>query len=139
MKNIDLFKLQQGLGKVKGLKGVTFAYAIAKNSKAVNDEIELLKKPLEKYNNELMKLVMANAIKDKDGKIKQEKGRVPIKDVGKYNREVQELNGKYKKDLEDYEKLMNKESKVPLHKIKQADLPEDITASQIEGIMDLVE
>ena len=74
MKRLDLYKLKQALESLGNIEGVTFAYAIVKNLKLLEKEIEILeevRKPSEEYLEEFQpkvdELVKKYSKKDEDG------------------------------------------------------------------------
>ena len=123
MKNKDIFKLYNGLNMVGTLKGVKFSYAIVKNLDSINPTIESIKETLKKSNPEYYKFIEETK--------------------GKKEEEVKNLEDKYSKAIKDFDKaeieILGAETKVDLHEIKQEDIPEEITAQQMNMIFDIVE
>lgn len=117
MKNQEILNLHQGLVNCGKLKGIKFAFAVAKNRKALAGVIEPFMETRKKLQEE-------HSVKDKDGKQIIEKGQIKMKSLEKFN--------------EEYEKLINIEVEIKLHKVDQKDIPEDITAGQLSGIMEII-
>lgn len=118
MKNKEIISLNNGLTNCGNLKGVKFAFAVSKNIKALSAIIEPLSETIKKLQDE-------NAKKDK----KKEKvvidGQIQMVDLKKFEAE--------------YKELMEVENEVSLHKVKEENIPEDITVAQLNSIMEIVE
>ena len=118
MKISEILEMQQSLYNCKDLKGVTFSLAIAKNVKLINKEVETI-------NEELTKLKELHAEKDSENKPLIENGNYVMTDLESFNKDIREF--------------FNIENEITLHKIKEVDLPVDITAGQLTGIFDLID
>lgn len=152
MKTQEVLKLNATLETLSNLKGAKFAYAIAKNKEFIKTEIEALKeatKPseeFEKYNKARIELAENHADKDEDGKSVIEGNQYKITDMDKFNKEHDKLKEEYKEALEAHKKqqdefnaLLEEETKLELQMIKIEDIPQDITVEQMEGIKVLIE
>lgn len=69
-----------------------------------------------------------------------------VKDMKKFEKELELLRVEYKeeidaraKQLADYAKLMDEDSKIEFHKVKEENIPEDITGEQLERISEIIE
>lgn len=155
MKKQDLFRIQQGLKTVANLKGVKFAYAVAKNNRKITAECEDIQegiKPteeweeIEKKQREInlehcKKNEAGDPIPDASGqfiilpefKIAHTNRMQHLKDASK------EAYAEREKQIEDYNKSMNDVIEFKLHTIKEEDLPSDITGAQLDGIFEMVE
>lgn len=127
MKNKEIIQLANGIQHCGSLKGVKLSYAIIKNSKTLQREMESINTAIEN-------LKKQHAEKDKKGDPiikteKDEKGNpiqlYDIKDMASFNK--------------DYKELMNLEVEISFHKVKREDLPEDINALQMETIIEFLE
>lgn len=118
MKNKELFALSNGIQLCGELKGIKVAFALAKNAKIIAREMEPLLESIKKLQED-------NAKKDKDGKPIIKDNVYEIEDLEKFN--------------EEYKKLMDIEVEITLHKIKEEDLPNDISTTQMSIILDLIE
>jgi len=154
MKRKNLFKLQEGISMCGNLKGLKFAYCMAKNKKKIDEEIEFIKefiKPSEEYlDYDRKRIELAKSC----AKVKDGKEEVAVKDgVESYvmenqedfNKKVKELQEEYndalegrKKQIEDYGKLIEEEIEIELCKIKEKNLPEDITTNQFASISEFI-
>jgi len=148
----ELIELSQGLTAVDPLRGVKFTYAVAKNNIAIRKEIQSCKAALKEtkqhkeYNKKRIEICEKHADKNENGKpiFKGDtySGVVGNKD---FEKEIDDLKSKYsnaiserKKAIEDYNELLEQEVDVNIHKLKREDLPVDITAGQLTGIMPIV-
>jgi DNA polymerase III sliding clamp (beta) subunit (PCNA family) len=122
MTNKEILELHQAIMACGNLKGIKFAYALAKNK----SKLEVLIKDI---NDQVKKLQEENAKKDESGKMIIKNNRIEMKDQDKMNK--------------DYDELMNIENKDvninSFHKIKEKEVPEDITTAQLTGIFKLIE
>lgn len=141
------------LANLGGLKGVKFSYGVAKNINIINQEIETFKKAIEPtedfttFENERIELCKKHAKKDENNEpLLKDENRYDIVDEVAFNKELDTLKEKHKKaldereqQLKDYANLLKEETTVTLHKIKLADVPEEITVAQLESIYDIIE
>ncbi|MBL4828378.1 MAG: hypothetical protein JKY55_00560 [Aliivibrio sp.] len=155
MRKKDLFRLQEGLQQVGNLKGARFVYAVAKNSRKVNAECEDILmgiKPTgksEEFRGKQHGINMqyckkndaGNPIPDANGQfiILPEFKKVKDEEMDKLKSEYEEVYAALEKQIENYSKSMNDEIEFVPHTIKEEDLPDEITASQLEGIFEIVE
>lgn len=152
MKNIDLFRIRQGLEKLSDRKGVRFAYIVVKNKKILDDELEILRKSIEpsenfsEFEQKRVELCETHAKKDENGQSILDGGNYVIETKEVFDKEMTKLREEFKdtlderiKQQEDYEKLLQQETDVELKKIKFEELPNDITASELEQIKELIE
>ena len=154
MKRKELFQLKQALESVSTLKGVKFAYSIAKNLQEVNKEIEAVNKAIApsdefmQYEKERIKLNEEYAEKTEDGKPMVENNNYVIspRNRGSYEKRMEELKKKHKKvlserdeQIKEYQALLEENVDITLHKIQEGNLPSDITAEQISGILPVIE
>lgn len=147
-----LVELYSNLNKVKELKGVKFAYGIIKNINLIKPEIEVLQKVMEPfadfiaYEKERIELAKKFAEKDKDGNPKIEGNHFVLADIKKFEKDFLKLQKqcepaieKRKEQEKEYEKLLKENIEINLHKIKMADVPQDISPEQLEGIFAVIE
>lgn len=154
MKKQDLFTLRQGLNNVASYPGAKFAYCIAKNIAKVTEEcklIESIMKPSDKYSEydqKRVELAKEFCDKNEDGSPKTEGNAFVISAENRVNFEVEhtKLRAEYVEEIseftkqqEDFNILLQEESDLVLFKISDALLPEDITASQVVAIMEIIE
>jgi len=141
MTNRELQILGQNLRKVGGLKGTKFVYAIAKNNNLIDSELKVIQdvinsiKDIDKYRNELNKKQKETTIK-----LRAEKDQMKMNEIQEEaNKELERLVEKNKPIVDEVEKLWKQDAKIDLHKVKTSDLPEEITAEQLTGIMEIIE
>lgn len=118
MKNKEIYRLVRGLQQCGELKGIKFAYAVAKNLRLLSNDFEVLLASIKKLQEE-------HAKKNEEGKAIIENNDYIMKDFKLFD--------------DDYQKLMNIENEITLHKIKEEDIPSDITAGQLTGILEIIE
>lgn len=155
MKKQDLFRLQQGLQAVGNLRGVKFAYAVAKNSRKVKAECEDIQEGIkapeewEEIEKQQREINMSHCKKDESGNpIPDSNGQFIILTERKddHKKEMETLKEANKEaytarenQIEDYNNSMNDEIEFSLHTIEEEDLPAEITAAQLDGIFEMVE
>ncbi len=153
MKNRELFGIMAGLQAVGNLRGVKFAYAAAKNSRIVSEEIKALQeasKPEEgflAFDKARVALCVEHAEKDEAGKPKANGNgysiaadRQALFDASLATlREVHaEALQRRKDQQEEFDVLLDEDTDVRLHKVAEEHLPEDITGAQLTAILDMV-
>ena len=131
--------LQRSLGSVVGLKGSKFAFAVAKNSGKIKSELMALQEVISKI----------DGLKDYDeerNKINTEYAKLslddkkPTKEQTEANMQfIADLDKKYEKSINEWKEVMEEEIEFAPHMIKLDNLPEDINAAQIEGIIEIID
>ena len=117
MTNAQVLDLYRGLNSCGNLTGEKFTFFVAKNIKKMQPEIEVIQEEIKKVQLEYCK-------KDKNGD--------PVIKDEKYEMENLDAFDKV------YKNLMNIENPIETFKIKNEDIPANITASQKVGIFDLI-
>jgi hypothetical protein len=152
IKRAELYKILSGLNELSNAKGVKFAYAVLKNKKAIEKELEILeelKKPSEKeqeFEKKREGLCIKYAKKDENGNAKIKDNQYIIEDNDKLQEDFKKLvednknleQEKVKKQKE-LNSLLEEEVDIDLYKIKQDNLPNEITANQLEKIELIIE
>ena len=151
MTKLDLVNLFQSLHQVKELKGIKFAYSVIKNINIIKSEIEALQKASEsslgfiEYEKKRMELAKKFAKKDK-GEPVIEGDRYILEDEKKFGKEWEKLKKEYEEEvgkrewqIKQYNDLLMEDSDIKLHKIKMADVPQDISVKLLEGIFAVIE
>lgn len=151
MKNKDIIRLHNGLQQVKDLPGVSFAYAVAKNTRIIANDIESLQKALEpskefsEYEEKRLDLAKKYAKKDEKGEPLTENNMFVMENFAEFNEQfkaLQDLNKDVldarKKQEEEYLELVEKDVSLELYKIDREDVPKDITGKQFEAIFDII-
>ena len=154
MKNGEIFRLQQGIAKVGHLKGIKFAYGIAKNKKIVDAEIENIQTSVavsegfEEFEKSRTELCKEYAEKDEKGEFKNINNEYVIPEDKKeefnirldaYREQHKEAIEDREKQVEDFREFEKADSNVEFYKIKLSDVPEDISAEEMQGINKLIE
>lgn len=153
LKGKEIMELSIWLQEAADNKGVKFAYAVAKNLVEIKKkvkELQDIKKPTKEYkkfDEKRIKLAEKFADKGQDGKPlianrnyviigKKKEWDKAFKEFSKENKKVLDA---YKKQLNDYNKALEKEFEVDIYKINKEDLSEDTTANQLIGLAVLIE
>jgi hypothetical protein len=154
MKNVDLFRLREGLNDVSNLKGVKFAYVVLKNKKLIEEEIETLQKAIEmspefqEFERKRISLCERFADKDVNGTpiIVNNTYSIPEREL--FETEVVQLKGQYstcvlerESQLREYDRLLKEDTDVlnKLSKVKIEHVPNDISATQLDNIKEIIE
>lgn len=156
MKKRELFILRDGLKAVGAYKGIKFAYAVVKNLRAVQSEIETIKatvvpsEAFQQYETARSEAVKKFAKKDDTGEpISELKGEIrifPLADPPGFREAVAELREKHngavvehEEKQKEYETFLDTDAEVELYKVKEEIVPKDITAEHLGGIFDIIE
>jgi len=154
MKNVDLFRLREGLNDVSNLKGVKFAYVVLKNKKLIEEEIETLQKSIEmspefqEFERKRISLCEQFSDKNKDGSPVIINNAYTIPNKLEFENEVAVLKKQYleyvterEEQLSDYDKLLKEDSDLldKLAKVKIVHIPDDISATQLDSIKEIIE
>lgn len=140
MKNQELEILSIGITNCLNLKGANLQIKLCKNLEKINKEIEIIRKTkiFKTYEEKRIKLAENFAEKDDKGNAKMintPQGKLfDIKNMEEFNVEREKLEVET-----DYKKLMETKAKIKLWKIKEDDLPKDISGTQLNGIMPIME
>lgn len=151
MLNKQLQTIAKGLNAVGNLKGVKFAYAVAKNKVLVDRELEILQTAInpnekfKKYEEERIKLCEVFAEKDEKDKPKMENNEYIITDRVKFDKELDKLQKELSAvvaerdaQVKEFNELLNKESDFKPFMIEYEDVPTDITSDSMSLIVDLI-
>jgi hypothetical protein len=134
------------------------AYAIAKNKKIAETEVKALQEAQQKvtvpekfqeYEEKRLDLCEEVADKDEEGKsIKINNGQqfaISPENQDIFNEKLKVLREEYKEAIEakdkvekDFFDLLAEEIEIDFHKVKIDDLPDNITASQIEALDEII-
>lgn len=153
MTNEALIILSFELPKLGNLKGVKFAYGIARNKGAAAAEIKIINESQEmtdeykEYEKERVKLCEQYGKKGEDGKAliinqnydvtaHQEQFDTELDELNKKNQSaIDERNNQ----LKEFEKLLKEQSNFVPYKILLADVPTDISTEQLGSIIELID
>lgn len=148
----DILQLYKGLNSLAGLRGVKFTYAVAKNLRAIQDEITSLEKSVEAdeqykaYDNARIELAKKHAKKDEKGEAMTENNQFVLEDHKAFEEEHAKVRDEYtealaarENQLAEYKLLLDEESSVELHKINLSQVPEDISTEQMYAILPIIE
>lgn len=151
MKNSKIVELYNRLASVKGLKGVQFNYAIARNMAKLESEFKSLSKSQEptpeyaKFEDARVELLKKYAKKDEKGEFVIVDNSYELEDKVTFEKEYKVLKEEHKEVLDarteqmkEYAELLDKENTIELHKIKFSDVPEDISTEQMVAVADIL-
>ena len=143
MKNIELLNLNSSLGTLFGLKGVKFAYAIAKNTIVIQAEVKLLEdaknEKYKEYDKKRLELAKKHARKDAQGNPLVINNSYILESQEMFDAELGILRKEYEMEIKEYEDLLNTENELKLFKVKLSEIPVDITIGQMFVIESFVE
>lgn len=147
MRKRDLYFNMQSLNAVGDLKGTQFAVAVLKNRKKIEDEIILLEEVIkpnpifEEYEKKRIVLCEVHAEKDVDGKSVIVGDKYKLVDIDLFNIDLDKLKNNYQDIIDErvqqinkYNNLLDEDIDIDLIKLKYDDLPENISAKQLESI-----
>ena len=156
LKNKEVLRLNRGFSEVGKLKGAKFAYSVARNAAAIEGFVKALQKctePSEQYtefDGKRVELARECADKNKDQAPATVKvngvEEFVIGDREKFNKGIDKLRGEYGKAIEEFEKqtvdfegILEEEIEVAIFKVKEEDLPEEITSDQLIFIKEIID
>lgn len=133
----ELYALYSSLQALQGAGGARFAYAISKNKKFIQEELELVEKSLvqsdeyKAYEAKRIELCKKHSHKDENGEAKMTNNTFDIIDRKKFDKELKVLQDEYKdtleehlKKVEEYNKLLDMDTEITFFKIKLEILPD---------------
>jgi hypothetical protein len=159
MTHSEVLSLSNKLSKVKGLSGATVNYAILRNLKNLESEIDVYQKQekeigdmAKEYTEAVEKITRERATVSGEVKTKTNLSGQTVYDISAnqqtaLSEEIKELNTKYKDvidatDLKWAELIkfrLESQSDFKLIKIKKEDVPSDISTENMTLIFDLIE
>jgi len=151
MKRKDFGTAIDALDGVSEVKGVKFAFTVLKNRKKLDTQVEEdrpifeeILKPSEgfqEYETKRIELCETSSEKDEEGKAITEGDRYKILDLKTFNDDLQKLTEEYKvsvddrrKQIEEYNSLMEEDIEISFQLVSFDDLPEEISESQLQSI-----
>ena len=151
VKRSELTNLLQGINSIN-LTGVKFNYALLKNKKKIQEELETLKtvikpdKKVEEFEKARIELCKEYCENDKNGKeiIKQGKF-VGLENNKAFTIAIDKLKETYKETLDkkdaqvkEYYKLLEEEVEIEMHQVALNEVPKEITTKQLESILVII-
>lgn len=151
MKRRELSAIIDTLEDVSELKGAKFAICLLKNRKEIEKQIEedrknfeTLLKPsekFEKYDKLRVDLCVLHSEKDENGEPVIEDEKYIIGDSELFDIELDKLSKTYditiqkrKKQIEEYQKIMEEDIDITFHQLDIEDIPNDISEIQLRGL-----
>jgi len=148
----ELINFLQNLPKYKNAKGTKFNYAIRKNEKAIQLEVDDfydMEKPEEafiNYDKARIEICKKYAEKDEKDQPVIENGNYKILDQENFKEEINKLQEENKevienrrKQVDDLNAFLAEESDIKICKVKLSDIPADLTGQDIENIFPMIE
>ena len=151
MKRKDFGLAMNALDSVSELKGVKFAFAVLKNRKKLEAQIEEDKSIFEQiltpsegfkeYEEKRIALCESSSEQDEEGKAKTEGDKYVIVDMDKFNIDLTQLTKEYqaavedrKNQIEEYNSLMEEDMPLEFITLGIDTLPEELTESQLRSL-----
>jgi len=132
MKNKDIENLLTGIKNCEDLRGAKFQYALLKNKKLLISEFETIHESLKDY--EARRIELCENLSGQTIAEAKIKGQFTIPNIALFNERLQAIQEEF-----GYTYLMDQDCEIDLHKIKLESVPDNITGSQLDGIMLLIE
>lgn len=133
----ELYALYSSLQALQGAGGARFAYAISKNKKFIQEELELVEKSLiqsdeyKAYEAKRIELCKKHSHKDENGEAKMTNNTFDIIDRAAFDTELKVLQEAYSvelenhlKKVEEYNKLLETDTEITFFKIKLEIVPD---------------
>lgn len=152
MKRKDILELYKGLNSVGALKGVNFTYAVAKNIKLLQAEIDALQKAEEPteifkaYEADRVELAKEHAKKDENGEPLVENNQYVLENKAAFDKALLKVQEKHKEAIEERKKqmdayldLLNGEVATELVKVAKSEIDQEITGQQMYLILPIIE
>lgn len=149
MKNKNLAQTLEDLKKIN-LSG-KIAYAIAKNRKLIETELEVLNETVkllpdfEAYEKERITLLETHSSKDEQGKPIIENNTYKIENLPDWEKDIKELQETHKeaietrtKQISDFNALMEEEASIEFYPFTEDQIPDNATASEIYTLLALI-
>lgn len=153
MKNSELNGILNGIVLCGELKGIKFAYGLAKNHKIIMDEVSVFQKAVQPkkefldYDAKRLELCEKYSKKDKNQRPITENNKFVIDNQIEFDSELKKLqdlpeNSKVleavDKQQKEFKEFLTKEISIKLFKIKFEDVPSDISVTQMKEIKELI-
>jgi len=127
MKKIEILNLSEALEKIN-VSGAKFNYAVFKNKDVLKPEVNALV-------DVKLKIIEKYAKKGEDGKFIFENVN---KDTGIGTYAIKNKK-EFEKEWAVYQKMLDEEVEIKLHKIKLSDVPETITTQEMSAIFQMIQ
>lgn len=156
MKKKDLFTVLGAINNLGNVKGVKFAYGLAKNKKILNDEIEIIKdafgkltpeedKTNQEYESKRITLATKFSKKDADGTPVIENNNYKLDDPLKFTKALEKLKSEYDEILTKRlelsnanEELLDEDIELEFYKIKVENLPNELSLNELDPISEFI-
>ncbi len=148
MKRSELFNLYN---KLQGLRSYNdnkrFSYALIKNIKIIQEEIEKLNEIIKpndeflKFEDERIQICNSHCVKDENGEPDLDGDEFKIIDKDKFDESLKPLKEKHnttlnqrQQQIEKYNSMLDDNIEIELSKVGPDDLPDNITSNELEDI-----
>ena len=127
--NKEILQIFQGLHAVSNIQGSRFAILVAKNMKEMRKVLDPIdQKALPSQEFQELSVEMNKLIEAEDGEA-----------IEKLEADNTELIEERKKQLEAVNEELENDSDVYIYKIKEEQLPEEITGEQLQSLLQIIE
>lgn len=150
------FKLNNLLKTLKNIKNTKFAYAITKNTRLIDAELEIMKEiaqsgvpeKLQEFESKRIALIEKYAEKNEDGTFKTVNGNYDVQgdNLVAFQAEYDTLTKEYADTLAENEAnnakvngMLKEEIDLALIKVKFENLPDDLSAEEIDALEPIIE
>lgn len=151
MKRKEIQVALNSLNEVTELKGVKFAFCVLKNRKKIETQIEDDKAIFEEilkpsqgfndYENKRVDLCVLFSDKDENGNPLTENNQYKISNIEEFNVELNKISEEYsesidgrKKQVEEYNSLVEEDVTINFQKANFEDLPSDLSEKQLRAL-----
>ncbi|KKN70266.1 hypothetical protein LCGC14_0432910 [marine sediment metagenome] len=153
MKNSDLTRILKGIADCGQLKGIKFAYGLAKNQSVITEEISTFQKIIQPkkdflvYDAARIELCRSHTKKDKNNQLLIKNNEFVIDNKVEFDIELKKLQeipenckaiANFKQQEKEYNEFLTKECELSFFKIKFEDVPTDITVIQMTAIQEFI-
>ena len=150
------FKLNNLLKALKNIKNTKFAYAITKNTRLIDTELEIMKEiaqsgvpeKLQEFESKRIDLIEKYAEKNEDGTFKTVNGNYDVQgdNLVAFQTEYDTLTKEYVDTLAENEAnnakvdgMLKEDIDLTLIKVKFENLPDDLSAEELDALEPIIE
>ena len=150
------FKLNDLLKALKNIKNTKFAYAITKNTRLIDAELEIMKEiaqsgvpeKLQEFESKRKELIEKYAEKNEDGTFKTVNGNYDVQgdNLVAFQTDYDALTKEYADTLAENEAnnakvdgMLKEEIDLALIKVKVDNLPDDLSAEELDALEPIIE
>jgi hypothetical protein len=152
IKREEVLRLDQTLDAVSKMPATRFAYAVARNKKKLQEEVESIKTALApspklvEYEEKRRQLVLQHAAKTKDGQPDIDQlGNARLADFKAFDDGLKDLKEKYQDALKEYDAktpervaFLSESIEIDLYEIPTKNLPKELRAEDLYMLMPVI-